>query len=66
MSNTHSTDASKTKTTPQQTPFVKKGETHDAQPAKVEASKPSTEGHRQPTGQPKQTIVENAPGTSRR
>ena len=65
MSNTHSTDASKTKTTPQQTPFVKKGETHDAQPAKVEAPKPSTDTDRQAVGQPKQPMVDDET-TSRR
>jgi hypothetical protein len=64
MSNTHNTDTSKT---PQQrTPSIQNVKANDAQPAKVEASKSANEGHRQPTGQPKHTIVENAPGTSRR
>ena len=63
MSNTNSTDTNKT---PQQrTPLVKNVEANDAQPAKVEAPKPSTDTDRQAVGQPKQPMVDDET-TSRR
>jgi hypothetical protein len=63
MSNTNSTDTSKT--TPQRTPFVKNVEANDVQPAKVEAPAPSAETDRQAVGQQKQPVVDDET-TSRR
>ena len=63
MNNTASTDTSKT--TPQQTPFVKNVATNDAQPAKVEAPTPSTDTDRKAV-EPKQAMVDDEESTSRR
>ena len=63
MNNSNSTDTSKT--TGQQTPFVKKGESNnDPQPAKVEEPKPSADTA-PVTGEPKQS-ADDASGKSLR
>ena len=64
MNNSNSTDTSKPTG---QTPFVKKVEgQNDAQPAKVEDPKPSTDTDRQVTGEAKQPTSDDAKGTSLR